>query len=81
MTVRRRLLPTCPRWTRCPPTNPLAGLCPPSQSTVRRGGRLVPSCRAQRASGESAAGEMGQQRPLHDSDAKKVRRRPLGNLD
>jgi hypothetical protein len=30
---RRRLSPTCPRWTRCRPTGPRADLCPPSLST------------------------------------------------
>jgi hypothetical protein len=36
---RRRLSPTCPRWTRCPPTSPPADLCPPSPSMAPAWGR------------------------------------------
>jgi hypothetical protein len=58
---RRRLSPTCPRWTRCTPTGPRADLCPPSLSTARhREG--PPSCWAPCCKWESAGAEMGQQR-------------------
>jgi hypothetical protein len=60
--LRRRLPPTCPRWTRCPPTSPPADLpAEPEHGPAWGKGR----CRAvgrRAASGEAGGAEMGQQR-------------------
>jgi hypothetical protein len=64
LTVRRQLPPTCPRWTRCPPTSP-----PADPSTARRGGKA----------GAELSGAVLQvanpQEPKWDSNAIRSRRR------